>query len=46
MKELWNYMIASFRDSAKYLKRIKKSQSLREYDAVVQSLFDELELVE
>jgi len=46
MKELWNYMIASFRDSAKYLKRIKKSQSLREYDAVVQSLFDELELVD
>lgn len=46
MKELWNYMILSFNDNAKYLKRIKKSQNLRDYDEIVSALFDELELVD
>jgi tRNA-dihydrouridine synthase len=44
MKELWNYMISSFSDNAKHAKRIKKSQSLRDYDEVVSSLFSELDL--
>ncbi len=44
MKELWNYMIEIFSNNAKYAKRIKKSQSLRDYDAVVTALFNELDL--
>ena len=44
MKELWNYMIESFADSAKHAKRIKKSQSLRDYDEAISLLFRELNL--
>ncbi len=44
MKELWNYMIVVFRDGAKHAKRIKKSQSLREYEEAVSSLFRELDI--
>ena len=46
MKELWNYMIESFSDSAKHAKRIKKSQSLRDYDEAVSLLFRELDLAD
>lgn len=46
MKELWSYMISMFSDNLKYSKRIKKSQSLREYDAAVASLFQEQDLLD
>jgi len=39
MKELWSYMILLFSDNTKYAKRIKKSESLSDYDAAVSSLF-------
>ncbi|MDO4275975.1 MAG: tRNA-dihydrouridine synthase family protein [Eubacteriales bacterium] len=45
MKELWNYMCPSFSDYEKYAKRIKKSQRLSEYEAAVECLFSEQELV-
>lgn len=46
MKELWNYMIASFSDNAKHAKRIKKAQSLRDYDEAVSLLFRESDLAD
>lgn len=45
MKELWSYMIFLFSDHTKYLKRIKKSEKLYEYDAAVSSIFREQELL-
>lgn len=41
MKEVWCYMISMFPDSKRCEKRIKKSQSLQDYDAAVSSLFRE-----
>ena len=46
MKEMWSYMIESFTNPAKYAKKIKKSQRLSEYEAVISSLFAEQELIE
>ncbi|MDY5023282.1 MAG: tRNA-dihydrouridine synthase family protein [Blautia sp.] len=46
MKEMWSYMITSFTDCKKYAKKIKKAQSLGEYEAAVSSLFAEQELIE
>lgn len=45
MKELWNYMAPTFTQYEKYAKKIKKSQHLREYEAAVDSLFREQELI-
>ncbi len=46
MKELWAYMIQMFDGSEKYGKKIRKSQHLADYRAVVDSLFGELDLKE
>ena len=45
MKELWNYMAPGFTNYAKYLKKIKKSQHLGDYEAAVMSLFGEQEIL-
>lgn len=45
MKEMWVYMIHLFADHEKYMKKIRKSQSLAEYNGVVQTLFAERELL-
>lgn len=45
MKELWFYMIQVFEDPAKYMKKIRKSERLSDYDEAVSSVFRELELV-
>jgi tRNA-dihydrouridine synthase len=45
MKELWFYLSQVFADSAKYAKKIRKSQQLYDYDEAVASLFREQELV-
>lgn len=39
MKELWSYMITSFRCGANYEKRIKKAKSLDEYRLAIDNLF-------
>lgn len=44
MKELWFYMIHMFEDSDKYAKKIRKTERLRDYEAVVSSLFQELDM--
>ncbi len=44
MKELWFYMINMFIDNEKYAKKIKKSQSLFDYEEAVFRLFKEQEI--
>lgn len=46
MKELWSYMGKIFEDSEKYMKKIKKCQSLSEYQMVIDSLFAEKEIID
>lgn len=45
MKEMWSYMIYIFSDNKKYFKKIKKSQKLNDYNDVVDSLFNEQDIV-
>ena len=45
MKELWSYMILMFSDHAKHFKRIKKAQSLRDYEEAVSRLFSESDIL-
>lgn len=44
MKELWVYFAESFTDSGKYMKKIRKSERIAEYEAHVAALFREQEL--
>lgn len=46
MKELWACMIQIFSDNGKYIKRIKKSQRLEEYEAAVAAVFRDLDIME
>lgn len=46
MKELWFYMIHMFVDSEKYAKKIRKTDRLREYESIISSLFQELDIRE
>lgn len=45
MKEIWVFMIDSFIDHGKHLKKIKKSERLQDYEAAVASLFLEQDYV-
>ena len=45
MKELWFYMSQVFTDNAKYVKKIRKSERLYDYDEAVSSLFREQDLI-
>lgn len=45
MKEMWLYMIQMFPEPARYWKRIKKSESFRNYDEAVAGLFHEQEIL-
>ena len=44
MKEIWTYMIHLFAESDKYAKKIKKAERLQNYEAIVTSLFQELDI--
>ncbi len=44
MKEFWFYMINVFEDHEKYSKKIKKSKTLQEYDAIVNGIFKKLDI--
>jgi tRNA-dihydrouridine synthase len=46
MKELWFYMIHLFADSDKYAKKIRKTDRLQDYEAVVWKMFEELHIEE
>lgn len=46
MKELWNYMICIFSDSKKYGKKIRKAQKLKDYERIVDELFEMQEIAE
>ena len=41
MKELWFYMMPLFTEDKKYGKKIKKCEKLRDYEAIIDSLFSE-----
>lgn len=46
MKEMWGFMIYLFEDSKKFQKKIRKAQKLKDYEKVVEELFDTLEIGE
>lgn len=46
MKELWFYMASLFVEPDKYMKKIKKSERLSDYDKVIKALFEVCELKE
>ena len=45
MKEMWYYLIQNFTAHKPYLMAIRKAMSFAEYEAIVETLFDEQELV-
>ena len=45
MKELWGFLAPAFSNYEKYVKKIKKAEKLKVYDAAVDALFEEQELV-
>lgn len=45
MKEMWGFMIHIFSDNKKYLKKIKKSQKVSDYEEAVSILFNEQEII-
>lgn len=45
MKEFWNYMICLFTNAKKYGKKIKKAQSLKSYNEIINVLFETEEIV-
>ena len=44
MKELWFYMIQMFSDNEKYAKKIRKTERLCDYEAIVSRIFEELDI--
>ena len=44
MKELWFFMAALFLESDKFMKKIKKSEKLKDYEYVIQQLFESCDL--
>lgn len=46
MKEVWCYLITSFEDSEKPGKKIKKAQTLQDYEAAVSALFQTTKLTD
>jgi len=44
MKELWFYMANLFEDSEKLMKKMKKSEKLKDYEKVIQVLFETCDL--
>jgi len=46
MKEFWFYMINLFADREKYAKKIRKTDRLSDYEAIISRLFQELEVDE
>ncbi len=44
MKELWSYMIQSFSDYEPYAKKIRKTETLKNYEITVNALFREQEI--
>ena len=44
MKEIWSYMIQSFSNYEPYAKRIRKAETLRNYEIAVHALFREQEV--
>lgn len=46
MKEVWNYMICLFEDSQKYGKKLRKVQKIKDYQKILDEMFETLEIKE
>ncbi|MGN0158278.1 MAG: tRNA dihydrouridine synthase [Brotaphodocola sp.] len=46
MKELWFYMGNAFKESKKHVKKIRKAEKMRDYEAAVAAIFEECEIAE
>ncbi len=46
MKDFWSYLILMFSEYEKYAKKIRKSERLVDYDAAVESLFLEQDIID
>lgn len=46
MKELWFYMGDAFVDGKKYIKKIRKAEKMKDYDAAVSAVFRDCEIAE
>jgi len=44
MKNIWEFMGKGFKDSDKYIKKIRKSESVTDYNRAVMALFSDLEI--
>ena len=44
MKEVWGFMIYMFADNKKFAKKIRKAQRLKDYEMIVEELFETLEI--
>ena len=44
MRELWNYLENSFRDTEKFLRSVRKARSCAEYEQIVRQFFDRAEM--
>jgi len=45
MKEIWFHMIGLFPEASRYRKGIKKAQKLKDYEQIIDQLFDECDLI-
>ena len=46
MKEVWGFMIDVFADNKKFAKKIRKAQHLKDYEEIIEQLFDVLDIAE
>lgn len=46
MKEVWGFMIYMFSDNKKFAKKIRKAQHLKDYEVIVEELFEKLDIAE
>lgn len=46
MKEVWGFMIYMFADNKKFAKKIRKAQHLKDYEVIVEELFEKLDIAE
>ena len=44
MKEVWGFMIYMFADNKKFAKKIRKAQHLKDYEVIVEELFEKLDI--
>lgn len=46
MKEVWGFMIDMFADNKKFAKKIRKTQHLKDYEKIIEEMFDTLDIAD